>query len=38
MFKMMRTTVLDAVLAEGMSDEGSRRTQDRCRREIMKNK
>ena len=32
-----RTTVLDAALAEGMSDAGNRRAQDRRRREIMKN-
>jgi hypothetical protein len=29
---------LDAILAEGMSDQGNRRAQDRRRREIMKNK
>jgi enoyl-CoA hydratase len=33
-----RTVALDAVLPEGMSDEGNRRAQDRRRREIMKNK
>ena len=32
-----RTVELDSVLADGMSDEGNRRAQDRCRREIMKN-
>src|SRR5215510_5468414 len=32
-----RTVALDAMLAEGMSDEGNRRAQDRRRREIMKN-
>jgi len=33
-----RTVALDAILAEGMSDAGNRRAQDRRRREIMKNK
>jgi enoyl-CoA hydratase len=32
-----RATVLDSVLAEGISEEGSRRAQDRRRREIMRN-
>jgi len=31
-----RTVELDSVLADGMSDEGNRRAQDRRRREIMK--
>src|SRR5215470_710259 len=33
-----RTVALDAFLAEGMSEEGNRRAQDRRRHEIMKNK
>ena len=33
-----RTVTLDAILPQGMSDEGNRRAQDRRRREIMKNK
>ena len=33
-----RTVALDAILAEGMSDEGNRRAQDRRRREIMQEK
>jgi enoyl-CoA hydratase len=33
-----RTVALDAMLPEGMSEEGNRRAQDRRRREIMKNK
>lgn len=33
-----RTVSLDAIIAEGMSDTGNRRAQDRRRREIMKNK
>jgi enoyl-CoA hydratase len=33
-----RTIALDALLPEGMSDDGNRRAQDRRRREIMKNK
>jgi enoyl-CoA hydratase len=30
-----RTVALDAILAEGMSDEGNRRAQDRRRRAII---
>ena len=33
-----RTVALDALLPQGMSDQGNRRAQDRRRREIMKNK
>jgi enoyl-CoA hydratase len=33
-----RTIALDALLPEGMSDDGNRRAQDRRRREILKNK
>jgi enoyl-CoA hydratase len=33
-----RTVALDAILAEGLSDEGNRRAQDRRRREIMQEK
>jgi enoyl-CoA hydratase len=33
-----RTVALDALLPEGMSDEGNRQAQDRRRREIMRNK
>jgi enoyl-CoA hydratase len=33
-----RTVTLDALLPQGMSDEGNRQAQDRRRREIMKNK
>jgi enoyl-CoA hydratase len=33
-----RTVALDALIGEGMSDDGNRRAQERRRREIMKNK
>jgi enoyl-CoA hydratase len=33
-----RSVALDAILAEGMSDEGNRRAQERRQHEITKNK